>query len=163
MDPRLSPDIEAALEDLLLRETDELGQFISLLEEELDALAVGQADDVRDCSNRKQLLLGRIFATRDAVNTVARRASANPQLKTAEAWLARSSSARVRHAFHRLTDRAEEARELNQLANRLIQIKLRGVNQRLDVLQPDGRMEVMYYPEGYSAGQMSAKGMIGSA
>lgn len=163
MDARLSPDLEAALEDLLHRETDELGQFINLLEEELDALAVGHADSVRDCSNRKQILLGRIFATRDAVNTVARRASANPHLKTAEAWLARSTSVRIRHAFHRLTDRAEEARELNQLASRLIQIKLRGVNQRLEVLQPDGRMDAMYYPEGYAVGQIAAKGMIGRA
>lgn len=163
MNAALSADLESALENLIHRETDELGQFIALLEEELDALATGHADDVRDCANRKQTLLGRIFATRDAVNAAARRASSNPQLKTAESWLARASSARVRHAFHRLTDRAEEARQLNQLASRLIQIKLRGVNQRLEVLQPDGRMAAVYHPEGYAAAQMATKGIIGRA
>jgi flagellar biosynthesis/type III secretory pathway chaperone len=163
MNVTLQPEIENALEDLLQRETSELAQFISLLEEELDALAVGSADAVQSCAGRKQHLLGRIFATRDAVNAVARRTSNNPHLKSAESWLARTSSVRIRQAFDQLTDHAEHARQLNQLASRLIQVKLRSVNERLDVLRPAGRMDAVYFPEGFAAAQMSPKGIIGRA
>ena len=163
MTTALQPEIESALEELLNKETSELTQFISLLEEELDALASGHADAVQHCASRKQSLLGRIFATRDAVNTVTRRASSNPALKSAESWLARTSSVRIRRAFDELTDRAEHARQLNQLAGRLIQIKLRSVNERLSVLQPIGLMDAVYYPEGFAAAQMSSKGIIGRA
>jgi flagellar biosynthesis/type III secretory pathway chaperone len=159
----LQPEIENALEDLLHRETSELAQFIHLLEEELDALASGQADTVQQCASRKQGMLGRIFATRDAVNTVARRASSNPALKSAESWLARTPSIRIRQAFDELTDHAEYARQLNQLAGRLVQIKLRNVNDRLGVLQPAGLMQAVYYAQGYSAAQMSSKGTVGRA
>lgn len=163
MSAALQPDIENTLEDLLNRETRELAQFICLLEEELDALAVGRAEAVQHCASRKQHLLGRIFATRDAVNAVARRSSRNPQLKSAESWLARTPSVRVRRAFDQLTDHAEHARQLNQLASRLLQIKLRGVNDRLDVLKPAGRMDAVYHPEGFAAAGMSPKGIIGRA
>jgi flagellar biosynthesis/type III secretory pathway chaperone len=156
-------ELESSLENLLQRESAQLDQFIRLLEEELDALAVGHPDQIRECAARKQAILAQIFATRDSVNHVVRRAAANPQLKTAEAWLARSTSPRVRRAFNQLTDRADQARQLNQLASRLIQLKLQRINQRLDVLQPDGRLGAIYYPEGYAAGQMSSKGMIGRA
>ena len=163
MTAALPPEIENALEDLLNRETGELAQFITLLEEELDALASGRADTVKQCASRKQSMLGRIFATRDAVNLVARRASSNPDLKSAESWLARSSSMRVRHAFENLTDHAEHARQLNQLAGRLIHIKLRSINESLDVLQPAGLMDAVYYPEGFASAQMSSKGIVGRA
>jgi flagellar biosynthesis/type III secretory pathway chaperone len=159
----LKPEIENALEDLLKRETIELVQFISLLEEELDALAAGNTDTVQHCVSRKQNLLGRIFASRDAVNEAARSASRNPLLKSAESWMARTSSMRIRQAFATLTDHAEQARQLNQLAGRLIQVKLRGVAERLDVLQPTGRMSAMYFPEGFTAAPMSPKGIIGRA
>jgi flagellar biosynthesis/type III secretory pathway chaperone len=163
MNVNLQPEIENALEDLLNRETGELVQFIDLLEEELDALAAGRADAVHLCASRKQNLLGRIFATRDAVNAVVRRASSNPQLKSAESWLARTSSARIRHAFDQLTDHADHARQLSQLAGRLIQMKLQSINERLDVLQPAGRMSAVYFPEGFAAAPMSSKGAIGRA
>lgn len=158
------PEVESALEGLLLRETAELAQFISLLEEELDALAVGRAEAVESCTARKQDLLGRIFATRDAVNAVARRTASNPHLKSPESWLARTSSVRVRRAFDDLTDHAEQARQLNQLASRLIQTKLRSVHERLDVLMPEGRMDrAVYRAEGFAAKQVSHKGIIGRA
>lgn len=163
MKTTLRPEVENALEDLLNREIGELTQFISLLEEELDALTAGSADAVQYCTSRKQDLLGRIFATRDAVNAVARRTSTDPHLKSAESWLARTSSTRIRQAFDQLTDRAEQARQLNQLAGRLIQIKLRGVNERLDVLQPARLMDAVYRPEGLAAAQLSSKGIIGRA
>jgi flagellar biosynthesis/type III secretory pathway chaperone len=163
MSAALHLEIENALEDLLHRETTELAQFIQLLEEELDALASGRADTVQDCTNRKQSMLGRIFATRDAVNTVVRRASNNPALKSAESWLARTSSARIREAFDELTDHAEYARQLNQLASRLVHSKLRSVNERLGVLQPPGLMHAVYLAEGHSTAQMSSKGAVGRA
>ena len=72
-------------------------------------------------------------------------------------------SIRSRRAFDDLTDRAEQARELNQLASRLIQIKLRSVNERIDTLQPAGWMDPVYQPEGFAATQLSAKGIIGRA
>ena len=98
MGTTLQPELERALEDLLNRETSELAQFIGVLEEELDALAAGHADTIQDCASRKQGMLGRILATRDAVNAVAVRASANPNLKSAEAWLARALTvARAAH------------------------------------------------------------------
>ncbi len=159
----LQPEIENTLEDLLNRETGELVQFISLLEEELDALAVGHSEVVQDCASRKQHLLGRIFATRDAVNAVARRSSNNPQLKSAESWLARTSSAKVRQAFDLLTEHAEQARQLNQLASRLIQVRLRGVKDRLDLINPAVRMEAVYFPEGGASAAMASKGIIGRA
>ncbi len=163
MDAILAPDIENAIEDLLHRETSELAQFIGLLEEELDALAIGRADTVQDCASRKQHILGRIFATRDAVNAVARRTSNNPHLKSAESWLARTSSMRISKAFDQLTDHAEHARQLNQLASRLVQVKLRGINERLDVLRPDARVDAVYFPEGFSAAQLASSGIIGRA
>lgn len=163
MNATLPPDIENAIEDLLHRETSELAQFIGLLEEELDALAIGRADTVRDCASRKQHLLGRIFATRDAVNAVARQTSNNPQLKSAESWLARTSSIRISKAFDQLTDHAEHARQLNQLASRLVQIKLRSVNDRLNVVRPDARRDAIYFPEGFAAAQMPSPGIIGRA
>lgn len=159
----MQPEIENAIEDLLHRETSELAQFIGLLEEELDALAIGRAEAVQDCAARKQHLLGRIFATRDAVNAVARRTSNNPHLKSAESWLARTSSRRISKAFDQLTDHAEHARQLNQLASRLIQVKLRSVNERLDAFQPEIRMESVYFPEGFAGAQLSPKGIIGRA
>jgi flagellar biosynthesis/type III secretory pathway chaperone len=159
----LQPEMENALADLLNRECNELAQFIGLLEEELDALALGSADAVRDCATRKQHVLGRIFATRDAVNAVTRRTASNPHLQSVESWLARSSSLRIRRAFDQLTEHADEARQLNQLASRLIQIKLRGVNERLDVLRPDGWMDPVYHSEGFAAAQVSSKGIIGRA
>jgi flagellar biosynthesis/type III secretory pathway chaperone len=163
MGNKLQPELESALEDLLNRETSELAQFIGVLEEELDALAGGHADTVQDCASRKQSMLGRILATRDAVNAVAVRASANPNLKSAEAWLARTPSIRIREAFDQLTDHAEYARQLNQLAGRLVQVKLRSINDRLDVLRPSGRMSAVYYPAGFAAAPMSSKGIIGRA
>jgi flagellar biosynthesis/type III secretory pathway chaperone len=163
MNATLQPEFEIAIRDLLNRETSELAQFIGLLEEELDALAVGRADTVQHCASRKQHLLGRIFATRDAVNAVARSASSNPHLKSAESWLARTSSVQIRQAFDRLTDHAEHARQLNQMASRLIKVKLRSVNERLDVLQPAGLMDAVYCPEGFAAAQMSTKGIVGRA
>jgi flagellar biosynthesis/type III secretory pathway chaperone len=159
----LPPDVEEALGELLERETMELAQFIDLLEAELDALAAGSALVVQDGAVRKQALLNRIFATRDSVNAIARRTAKDPHLKSAESWLARSSSMRIRRAFDDLTDHAERARELNQLAGRLIRIKLSSVNKRLDVLQPAGRLHPVYRPEGLAAGQMSSKGIIGRA
>jgi len=159
----LPTELEDALEQLLNRETGELKQFIDLLEEELDALAAGEADAVQDCASRKQSMLGRIFATRDAVNELARKASSNPQLKSAEVWLARTNSFRIRHTFEQLTDHAEYARELNQLAARLVHIKLHSVNAKLGILQPTGWSEAIYYPQGLSATQLSRKGIIGRA
>ena len=163
-DNQMLPEVENALEGLLLRETAELAQFINLLEEEIDALAVGRADAVQTCTTRKQDLLGRIFATRDAVNAVARRTASNPHLTSPESWLARTSSVRVRRAFDDLTEQAEQARQLNQLASRLIQTKLRSVNERLDVLMPDGWMDrPVYRAEGFATSQISHKGIIGRA
>jgi len=159
----LQPEIENAIQDLLNRETGELAQFIELLEEELDALAVGRTDTVHDCANRKQHLLGRLFATRDAVNALARNASRNPHLKSAESWLARTASARIRQAFEILTERAEHARQLNQLASRLIKIRLRSVNDRLDLLQPAARINAVYCPDGLANVQLSSKGVVGRA
>jgi len=159
----ISPEIESALEELLNRETGELAQFIALLEQELDAIGGGKAEFVQQCASAKQTMLGRIFATRDAVNALARRASSNPQLKSAEAWLARTSSSRITQAFQQLTDHAEYARELNQLAGRLVQVKLRSVNERLDILRPTGWMDAVYYPEGFTGSKIAAKGIIGRA
>lgn len=163
MSSMLQPDTEEALEGLLHSETSELAEFISLLEVELDALAVGSAEAIQVCANRKQELLGRIFSTRDAVNAVARRAASNPHLKSAASWLSASSSIRVREAFSELTERAAQARELNQLASRLIKIKLGSVNERLDVLRPTAAMAAVYYPEGFAAAQRSCNGIIGRA
>jgi flagellar biosynthesis/type III secretory pathway chaperone len=159
----LQPEIENALEELLNRETIELAQFIGLLEEELDALARGSADAVKQCANRKQTMLGRIFATRDAVNVVARRLACDPHMKSAEAWLARNSSIRIRRAFDDLTDHADHARQLNQLASRLLHVKLRSINERLDILQPPGLTNTVYHPKGFAAGQMSSTSVIGRA
>jgi len=163
MDAVMSPEIESALEELLNRETGELAQFIALLEEELSALTHCEPEVVEQCVSRKQTVLSRIFATRDAVNALTRRAASNPKLKSAEAWLARTSSPRITLAFQQLTDHAEYARGLNQLAGRLVQVKLRGVNERLDILQPAGWMGRMYYPEGFSSSTISPKGIIGRA
>ena len=126
-----------ALENLIHQETDEPRQFISLIEEGLDALAAGRADNARDCMNRKRTLLDRIFAAPDAVNAVASRASSNPHQTMAEPWLAHASSERIRHAFHCLIDHAHEARERHQLANRLIRIKLPGTYQGQEVFAAD--------------------------
>lgn len=149
MSASLSTELESALENLIHQEIDELRKFISLLEEELAALATGRTDNVRDCMNRKRTLLGRIFAARDAVNAIARLASSNPHLKTAEPWLAHASSKRIRHAFHRLTDHAHEARQLHQLANRLIRVKLPGAYQGQEVFAADGRMDADFYSQGF--------------
>ena len=149
MNASLSTELETALENLIHQEIDELKKFICLIEEELDALAAGRADNVRDCMNRKRALLGRIFAARDAVNAIARRASSNPDLKTAEPWLAHASSERIRHAFHRLTDHVHEARQLNQLANRLIRVKLPGTYQGQEVFAADGRMDANFHSQGF--------------
>jgi len=163
MDARLSADLESELESLIQRETGELAKFIRLLETELDALAAGKIDKVQECAREKQSLLARIFAARDAVNVATRSAAADPQLKSAEAWLARSTSPRVRNAFEELTDHADHARQLNQLAGRLVQSKLRGIQQRLEILQPAGLTDAVYYPEGYSAAQRASAATIGRA
>jgi flagellar biosynthesis/type III secretory pathway chaperone len=97
------------------------------------------------------------------VNALARRASSNPNLKSAEAWLARTPSMRIRKAFDKLTEHAEHARQLNQLAGRLIQNKLQSISERLDVLRPTGWSEAVYYPEGFASTQLGPKGIIGSA
>jgi len=159
----MTPEIENSLEDLLNRETGELAQFIQLVEEELDALAAGKAEAVQDFAIRKQQSLGRILAARDAVNDAARRASNNSRLKSAEAWLARTSSGRIRVAFDELTDHVEHARQLNQLAARLVQIKLRSINERLEILKPIGMLDAVYFPEGFAAAQMSTQGIISRA
>jgi len=163
MSALMSLEMESALEDMLKRETAELAQFIALLEEELSALANCEPEIVEQCVSRKQTVLGRIFATRDAVNALTRRAASNPQLESAEAWLARTSSARITQAFQQLTDHAEYARELNQLTGRLVQVKLRSVNERLDILQPAGWMGAMYYPAGLAGSKITTKGIIGTA
>jgi len=163
MDARLPAEVEHTLENLIQRETSELAKFIQLLEQELDALAHGKIDEVQECARQKQSLLAGIFAARDAVNVAARNAAADPHLKSAEAWLARSTSPRVRSAFEELTDHADHARQLNQLAGRLVQTKLRGIQQRLEILQPAGLTDAVYYPEGYAAAQRSAAATIGRA
>lgn len=152
MSASLSTELESALENLIHQEIDELRKFSSLLEEELEALAAGRADNVHDCMNRKRTLLGRIFTARDAVNAIARQASSNPHLKTAEPWLAHASSLRIRHAFHRLTDHAHEARQLSQLANRLIRIKSPGSHHGQEILAPNGRIGADNYPQGLRCG-----------
>ena len=149
MNASLSTDLESALENLIHQETDELKHFIRLLEEELDALATGRTDNVHNFMNRKRTLLGRIFTARDAVNAIARQASSNPHLKTAEPWLAHASSERIRHAFHRLTDHAHEARQLHQLANRLIRIKLPDPYQGQEVFAAAGRMDADFHSQGF--------------
>ena len=159
----LLPETERRLAELLERETGELAEFITTLEAELDSLATGTPHAIDDCSTAKQRLIRSIFASRDAVNALARSHSRNSRATSPEAWLASLESSVVRRAFERLIEHAGRARELNQLAGRLLHIKQCAVNERLDVLRPSGWMEALYQPGGHTGIQMSPKGVIGRA
>lgn len=152
---------ENALEDLIERETGDLQDLIGVLEDELDALAAGSVAEVERCTQAKQQLIRRVFSARDAVNAMARTHAGSAM--TAEAWIAGLESARVRSAFDRLTELAGDARELNQLAARVVHHKLAGVNERLDLLAPSGRSPALYQSGGMVDGAIAAKGIIGRA
>ena len=60
-------------------------------------------------------------------------------------------------------ERTVTVSDANANLHAIVLITLDTGDLQIDVLQPDGRMSAVYYPEGYAAGQMSAKGMIGRA
>jgi flagellar biosynthesis/type III secretory pathway chaperone len=156
-------EFEAAIEDLLNNEREQLRSFVALLERELDALAIDNTEDIRMCAAEKLTVLGKIFASRDAVNSIVARAAGTPAPKSPEAWLAYHPSARLRDAFARLTSGAAEARQLNQLTSRLVQHKLRSINRRLETLSPGHRFSPIYQPEGSSKASIMPSGVIGRA
>ncbi len=152
------------LVSVISAEVAETTVFISLLQEEQEALQSGKIDSLEVVAEKKTESLTRLAPYSMHRNRILTDAGYASDRIGIDAWLeARPGDEAVRTVWRQLQDHAQQARELNRINGELIQMRVQQNNQILDVLlsasQPRGSL---YGPDGQPA-QFSGTRIIDSA
>lgn len=137
----------AAMENLmhLLREEAALyTQLVVLLRDEQQALAQGAADDIIKLTTAKAECVAQI----DSLE--AQRQQRTQQSGLAEQLSTSTPDTPLGQLWQHLTDLATQARDLNQLNGRMINMRLQRTQAALEVLRNDEQRPSVYGPDGQS-------------
>lgn len=143
----------AAMENLtqLLREEAVLyAQLIALLRDEQQALAQGAAEDIIKLTAAKAECVAQID------NLEAQRQQHAQHTGNTKALSTSKPDTPLGQLWQHLTDLATQARDLNQLNGRMINMRLQRTQAALEVLRNDEQRPSVYGPDGQS--QSSGKG-----
>lgn len=139
----------SALADIIAAEADVVSAFVVLLKEEQDVLKAGSADALPGIVERKTATALKLSPITTARNAELGRATMATDRAGIDAWLAKfPADTAVRDNWQRLQALAEEARELNRVNGRLIQLRMQTNTQALEALLAAASRQDLYGADG---------------
>lgn len=148
----------SAISKLLQSESDLVGRFVALLQDEQDALKTGETAPLTKLAARKSELAERLNELGEQRNLLLQAAGLTVDVEGMRSWLAQSSDNRLAAAaWEKLLKLAAEARELNRLNGQLITLRLSATNRALATLiqQPQGA--ALYGKDGQTSSLTGSK------
>jgi flagellar biosynthesis protein FlgN len=133
--------------DALQQELAALDRFIELLQQEQAALVAADVDKLQSLSESKQKQSEQLNSLVQQRIIMIERSGFSPDAAGIKAWLAGQPSAVV-EAWHKLTNHAQIAKQLNQTNGKLIQTHLQFNQQALATLMSAAKVADVYGADG---------------
>lgn len=140
-----------SLLELLAHETKLVGEFIAKLTVEQEALKQGAMESLAAINTRKLELANLLNAAESERNTALVKSGFVGDRGGMLNWLAKhDKESAVAREWKRLMELAAEARELNRLNGKLIDLRLQATNQALNALTLAPQRSTLYGPDGHA-------------
>ncbi|HJW02130.1 MAG TPA: flagellar protein FlgN [Azospira sp.] len=149
---------------LLQSEVQAMGEFVTILKREQELLTRGETDPLPELAESKGPLVARLNGLDNQRSQLLNAAGLGADSAGMEAWLRQHPQEfACQAAWARLKDVVTEARELNQLNGKLINLRMQHNNQALSALiSASGQNNTLYGPDGQPA-QLSGRRIIDAA
>lgn len=139
-------------------EAEAISRFVELLRLEQAALGNGDTDDLASFARDKNVVSSELALLADQRNATLTGLGLEADRTGIEAWLeAHASETRTHKAWSKVIALAGEARELNRVNGKLIQIHLQHNTQALAAIQGASRTLHLYGPDGQTAPFLSQR------
>jgi flagella synthesis protein FlgN len=147
-----------AISKLLQSESDLVGRFIALLQQEQDALKVGGTSALPTLAAKKSELAERLNELSEQRNLLLKTAGLTVDGEGMRSWLAQSKDDRfAAAAWEKLLKLAAEAKELNRLNGQLITLRLSATNRALETLTQQPQDAALYGKNGQTSSLTGSK------
>lgn len=147
-----------AIAKLLQSESDLVGRFVALLQQEQDALKAGETAALPELAVKKSELAERLNERGEQRNLLLQSAGLTADGEGMRAWLAQSGDNRLAaQAWEKLLNLAAEARELNRLNGQLITLRLSVTNRALETLTQHPQDATLYGKNGQTSSLTGSK------
>jgi flagella synthesis protein FlgN len=144
----VSNPVDRLVAKLLRDETAALHEFVAVLQEEQNALASGQLDELLPLAKNKGELAGRLSALDDERLRAIGAGQGSDHAKKMTAWLESSPDPTLAAAWLALLGLAARAREINTTNGNLIAERMRHNQKALAILVAAGDTASLYGPDG---------------
>ena len=152
------------LPDLLVRELQQLSDFITLLSDEQEALKQGEVSKLQEITPRKQAMVGALNETESArIGLLGLGLDETPKSAMAR-WLdAHPGEKSARADWQKLLERALQAKRLHEVNGQLVALHLQHTNEMLDALGIVAKNQATLYGSDGMAEKPSGSRIVDSA